>query len=131
MQLYRPADAETLGTTPPVPAPVYTTSHWRSINEGRETSNATFGSFDDFFSLPEEPLRPIVTALKEIILEVNGDACDVVGLGDRAATYGVGPLKMIDGYSYVLPYKNWVNLGFYQGVELADPEGLLKGWGRR
>ena len=25
----------------------------------------------------------------------------------------------------------WVNLGFYQGVDLADPEGLLEGTGAK
>ena len=38
---------------------------------------------------------------------------------------------MIDGYAYILPYKRWVNLGFYQGVDLADPEGLLEGTGAK
>ena len=42
-----------------------------------------------------------------------------------------GPRKMIDGYAYILPYKRWVNLGFYQGVDLADPEGLLEGTGAK
>ena len=55
----------------------------------------------------------------------------MVRLGDRAATYGVGPRKMLDGYAYILPHKRWVNLGFYQGVDLADPEGLLEGTGAK
>ena len=59
------------------------------------------------------------------------NACEVVRLGDRAATYGVGPRKMLDGYAYILPYKGWVNLGFYQGVDLADPKELLEGTGAR
>ena len=93
--------------------------------------SAKFGSFDDLLSLTEEPLRPIVTALKEIILEVHRDACEIVRLGDRAATYGVGPRKMIDGYAYILPYAAWVNLGFYKGTDLPDPEALLEGTGAR
>ncbi len=47
------------------------------------------------------------------------------------ATYGVGPRKMIDGYAYILPHGAWVNLGFFQGAGLADPEGLLTGTGAR
>ena len=38
---------------------------------------------------------------------------------------------MIDGYVYILPYRNWVNLGFYQGTEIDDPEGLLEGTGAK
>ena len=48
-----------------------------------------------------------------------------------AATYGVGPRKMIDGYAYILPHSAWVNLGFYRGTDLPDPEGLLEGTGAR
>ena len=94
-------------------------------------TKAKIGTFEDLLEITEEALRPIVTALREIVLEVDADTCEVVRLGDRAATYGVGPRKMIDGYAYILPYKRWVNLGFYQGVELADPEGLLEGTGAK
>ena len=94
-------------------------------------SKAQFGTFDDLLEITEESLRPIVTALREIIVEVDPDTCEVVRLGDRAATYGVGPRKMLDGYTYILPHKRWVNLGFYQGVDLADPEGLLEGTGAK
>ena len=94
-------------------------------------SKAQFGTFDDLLEITEESLRPIVTALREVIVSVDPNTCEVVRLGDRAATYGVGPRKMLDGYAYIFPYKRWVNLGFYQGVDLADPEGLLEGTGAK
>ena len=94
-------------------------------------SKAQIGTFEDLLEITEEGLRPIVTALREVVYEAGPDTCEVVRLGDRAATYGVGPRKMIDGYAYILPYKRWVNLGFYPGVELADPEGLLEGTGAK
>ena len=94
-------------------------------------SKAKTGTFDDLLAIAEEPLRAVAAALREIILEVDPNACEVVRLGDRAATYGVGPRKMKDGYAYILPHKSWVNLGFYQGVDLADPEGLLEGTGAK
>ena len=94
-------------------------------------SPARIGSFDDLLSLTTEPLRPVVAALREMVLEVHADACEVVRIGDRAATYGVGPRKMIDGYAYILPHSAWVNLGFYRGTDLPDPEGLLEGTGAR
>jgi hypothetical protein len=51
-------------------------------------------------------------------------------LGDNAASYGVGPKKMTDGYAYIMPMRGYVNLGFYQGAILADPERLLAGTGK-
>ena len=94
-------------------------------------SKAKFGTFDDLLQMTEESLQPIAKALRDTVFEIDANACEVARLGDRAATYGVGPRKMIDGYVYILPHKRWVNLGFYQGVDLADPEGLLEGTGAK
>lgn len=93
-----------------------------------EEQNVTFGNL---LEIAEEGLRPIVIRLKEVILELDPDACEVVRLGDKAATYGVGPKKMSEGYTYILPYKNWVNLGFYKGAVLEDKNGLLEGTGKK
>ena len=90
-----------------------------------------FGTFDELMSESEDALRPIARRLREIVLEVHPEAVEVVRLGDRAASYGLGPKKMSEGYCYVLPHKSWVNLGFYQGAELPDPDGLLEGTGAR
>jgi len=94
-------------------------------------TKAKLGTFEELLQLSEETMRPIVTALQETVFQVDQNACEVVRLGDRAATYGVGPRKMLDGYAYILPHKKWVNLGFYQGADLADPAGLLEGTGAK
>lgn len=94
-------------------------------------AKARLGRFDDLLRLTNEPLKPVVERLRQVILEIHPDACEVVRLGDRAATYGCGPRKMIDGYAYILPYRSWVNLGFYRGTSLTDPEKLLEGNGVR
>ncbi|MCI4671813.1 MAG: DUF1801 domain-containing protein [Bacteroidia bacterium] len=58
------------------------------------------------------------------------NAYEVVGLGDKAATFGVRAKKMSEGDVYILPYKKWMNLGFYQGAVLTDQAGLLEGTGK-
>ena len=93
--------------------------------------DAATGSFDDLLGATDEPLRPVLAALRDVILDVHPEACEVVRMGDRAATYGVGPRKMLDGYAYLMPHRAWVNLGFYRGAELPDPESLLEGTGAR
>ena len=93
--------------------------------------DAKIGSFDDLLRICDEPLRPVLAALRDVVLGVHPEACEVVRLGDRAATYGVGPRKMIDGYAYLMPHRAWVNLGFYQGAALPDPDGLLEGTGKK
>ena len=92
-------------------------------------STAKIGTFDDLLAATEERLRPILHALRQTIRDIHPEACEVVRLGDGAANYGVGPRKMLDGYAYLMPQRAWVNLGFYQGVGLPDPERLLDGTG--
>ena len=94
-------------------------------------ADTTVGTFDEFMERPVPELRPIAERLREIVVEIDPHTVEVVRLGDRAANYGVGPNKMSEGYSYILPHKNWVNLGFYKGVDLPDPAGLMEGTGKK
>lgn len=68
--------------------------------------------------------------MRAIIRAVDASAVETVRLGDNAATYGVGPKKMTDGYAYIMPMRGYINLGFYQGAVLADPQRLLEGTGK-
>lgn len=90
-----------------------------------------FGTFAELLEITPDTLKPISVRLKEIILDIDPDAVEVVRLGDRAATYGVGPRKMKEGYTYILPHKKWINLGFFQGFTLPDPTNLLEGTGAK
>jgi len=90
-----------------------------------------FGTFDDLMAITVPEMQPVARRLREIVFEVDPDCVEVVRLGDRAATFGVGPKKMSEGYAYILPYKNWVNLGFFKGADLPDPVGLLQGTGKK
>lgn len=89
-----------------------------------------FGTFEDLLEITKEHLRPMAEKLKETVLEIHPETCEVVRLGDKAATYGVGPKKMSEGYVYIMPHASWVNLGFYKGVALNDENGLLEGTGK-
>ena len=46
------------------------------------------------------------------------------------AGYGIGPKKLSEHVCYIALHKDHVNLGFNQGAELPDPEGLLEGPGK-
>ena len=51
-------------------------------------SKAKLGEFDELVDMTEKSLQPVIRRLREIITEIDADACEVVRLGDRAATYG-------------------------------------------
>ena len=90
-----------------------------------------FGTFQDLMDITASDMQPIAQRLREIVIEIDPDTVEVVRLGDRAATYGVGLKKNSETYVYIMPHKNWVNLGFYQGVDLPDPAGLMEGTGKK
>ena len=93
-------------------------------------SNTRFGTFEELMDITESAMQPIARCLREIVAAVDPDYVEVVRLGDRAATYGVGPKKMSEGYSYIIPYTKWVNLGFYKGAVLPDPDKIMEGTGK-
>lgn len=90
-----------------------------------------FGTFEELMDIASPEMQPIARRLRDMIIDVDPNTVEVVRLGDQAATYGVGPKKMKEGYAYIMPHKNWVNLGFYQGAGLADPAGIMEGTGKR
>ena len=90
---------------------------------------AKFGTFEDLLEMTAEPLRPVAVALREAIVRLHPEVSEVVRLGERAATFGVGSKKMSEGYAYILPHPRWINLGFFRGASLPDHEGLLEGTG--
>ena len=91
---------------------------------------AAQGTFSELLADVEPTLAAIARRLRTIIRAVDRNTVETVRLGDNAATYGIGPRKMTDGYAYIMPKRGYVNLGFYQGALLKDPAGLLEGTGK-
>src|SRR6187431_1221837 len=91
---------------------------------------AAQGTFDELLEGVEPGLAAIARRLRKMIRAVDANTVETVRLGDNAATYGVGPRKMTDGYAYIMPKRGYINLGFYQGALLSDPAGLLEGTGK-
>jgi len=94
-------------------------------------SKTKFGKFDELVAGLDPEIERISRHLRMLILNIHPNAVEVVRLGDRAASYGVGPKKLSEAYSYIIPQESYVNLGFYYGVSLADPAGLMEGTGKR
>ena len=94
-------------------------------------SDVRLGKFKELMALTEPAMQPIARRLRDVIIKVDPSNVEVVRLGDRAATFGLGPKKMSEGYVYIMPHSSWVNLGFYKGALLSDPAGLMEGTGAK
>jgi hypothetical protein len=89
------------------------------------------GTFDEAIDGFDPEVQAIARALKSLITSVHGEFIEVAWPRQKIASYGIGPKKMSEHYAYFAPQSNYVNLGFYHGVALKDPAGLLEGAGKR
>lgn len=94
-------------------------------------THTDLGTFADIMAGKPAAVVAIATELREIIAALHPDVVEVPRKGDNAISYGVGPKKMSEAYTYIMPQKDRVNLGFFYGVGLADPHHLLEGTGKQ
>jgi hypothetical protein len=89
------------------------------------------GTFDEAIDGFDPGIQAIARQLKTSIVSIHGNFVEVCWPRLKIASYGIGPKKMSEHYAYIAPQSNHVNLGFYHGVALEDPRGLLEGAGKR
>ena len=67
--------------------------------------------------------------IRRVGLDVLPDPVEVVRAGNNAVYYGATDAYLKSAV-YIMPHSRHVNLGFFQGAHLADPDGLLEGTGK-
>jgi hypothetical protein len=95
------------------------------------TSKARLGSFEELLSENNTEIKSIAWKLREIIFADYPKAIETVRLGGGAASYGLGPKKNSESHVYIMPKRDYVNLGFFHGTNLNDPAKLLEGTGQK
>lgn len=93
-------------------------------------ANESTGTFEDILKSHDPQLQEIAREARALIYDVLPQTVEVVWAQQGIAGYGTGPKKMSEQFSYISLMPQWVNLGFYYGAELPDPEGLLEGTGK-
>jgi hypothetical protein len=86
-------------------------------------------AFKDLLGATPKLQGEIGVILHDLILDLLPDAFESVWPKQNIASYGIGPKKMSEHFVYIAFYRDHVNLGFYQGAEMQDPDGLLEGTG--
>ena len=84
---------------------------------------------DTFLKGYSPQVREIAVKARETILSVLPGATEKVYPGWKVIQYGAGT-GMKDVFAVISPQRERVNLGFANGAELPDPEGLLEGSGK-
>ena len=88
------------------------------------------GTFADVFSAAVPEVQAIANEARKIIADLLPVVTEVPWARQRTVGYGVGPKKMTEHFCYLAPQTTYLNIGFFYGVELDDPQGLLEGTGK-
>jgi hypothetical protein len=91
----------------------------------------TYGSFEQAIEESSQEVQTIARRLRELIIEAYPDVIEVPWPHQKTVGYGVGPKKMSEHFCYLAPQSDRVNLGFFHGANLTDPNSLLEGTGKK
>ncbi len=91
------------------------------------TQDATF---DDLLARLDERIGAIAREARALVERLLPEARSEFRAGHNSLTYSFTG-RYADVFVYLAPFKNHVNLGFFQGAALDDPHGLLEGTGKQ
>ncbi len=94
------------------------------------TTDERLGTFEGILKPHVSEIQAIARALRTLMETVHPESVETPRIGEKCTTYGVGPRKMTEAYAHIMPLTASVNLGFYHGIALPDPAGLLEGTGK-
>ena len=94
------------------------------------TSEEEGGRFEHVLDIATFELKPICIALRKLIRTLDPRFCELAWPKLKIASYGVGPKKLTQHYAYIAVHGSHINLGFYHGASLPDPDHLLEGTGK-
>jgi hypothetical protein len=89
-----------------------------------------YGTFEQSVARASEHARDLAYELRSLVVKLMPNVVEVPWPKMRMASYGVGPKKKTEHFCYISAQQDDVNLGFYYGAELPDPEELLRGTGK-
>ncbi|UCD98125.1 MAG: DUF1801 domain-containing protein [Chloroflexota bacterium] len=79
---------------------------------------------DEYISQLNQPQAQIVAEVRKIIVDAVPEA--------EEAMKWAQPVYSLNGpFAYIKAFKNTVNFGFWRGVDIDDPDGLLQGSGEK
>lgn len=86
--------------------------------------------FKEMLATAAPEVAALARQAKTLIQEVMPNVVEVVWPTQQISGYGVGPKKMSEQFCYIALLKDRINLGFYYGADLPDPQNLLEGTGQ-
>lgn len=88
------------------------------------------GSFEEVIAGATPEIQTLAREARALLADVMPGITEVPWARQKIAGYGVGPKKMSEHFCYLAPFKKHLNLGFFYGADLPDPQNLLEGAGK-
>jgi hypothetical protein len=98
-------------------------------DEAVPTKHPELSEVIKFLSGQSEPVQEIALKMRDMILKNIPGLIEQIDLPANMLAYGFARTYK-DLVCVVMPYKNYVNLGFPRGAHLSDPNGQLTGSGK-
>ena len=73
---------------------------------------------------------PVLEALRAVVEELHPEAVETASRKEQTVGWGFDGGKGSHWYAYSRAFRSHVNLGFFHGVRLPDPDRLLEGTGK-
>jgi hypothetical protein len=89
------------------------------------------GTADEIRATLSANVLAIFDRMRALMATVDDQSTETASFKEKALYYTLGRGKMTDGYAYIMGHGDYVNLGFFHGVDLPDPDGLLEGTGKK
>jgi hypothetical protein len=74
---------------------------------------------------------PVFDRLRTLMSVIDDQSTETASPREKALYYTLGRGKMTDGYAYIMAHSEHVNLGFFHGDVLSDPQKILEGNGKK
>ncbi|WP_420631029.1 DUF1801 domain-containing protein [Candidatus Leptofilum sp.] len=87
--------------------------------------------FEQILATASPEIAALARQAKALLQDVMPEIVEVAWPKQNIAGYGIGPKKMSEHFCYIGVFKQRINLGFYYGADLPDPENLLEGSGKK
>ena len=87
-------------------------------------------SHEKLFDERTPAIRDLALAACALIQRLVPNAVELMDTSYQAVTYGTGK-TMRGQLCYVAAFNQYINIGFYNGIDLPDPQKLLEGTGKR
>jgi len=86
--------------------------------------------FEEMLTTVSPEVATLAQQARALIHNVMPRVLEVVWGTQRISGYENGPKKMSEQFCYIALFTERINLGYYYGADLPDPQNLLEGTGQ-